>query len=306
MNRWGQLGVAPNTGTYGTSENSSSTAVWAAGITNATSIVTGDQHTCAILSDTSVKCWGFNGSGEMGANSSDSSDYLPAAVVVDTANTKLTGVTQLATSYNHTCALSSTHQVNCWGDNSYGQLGIPYATASESNVAIKATALLNSIGSLTVSAISAGEYYTCALLSDKSVRCWGEGTSGELGNALAQDSEAPVTVALSTATPRATVVGSGYGHSCAVLDNTAQSIQCWGANGYGQIGNDSNTDAVTPADVLTDTAATLTGAGQISVGGDHTCALASGGLYCWGNNGYGQLGRNDTTLSTTAVRVLGL
>ncbi len=300
-NLWGQLG-------YSSTSAGSASPVNALGITTATAVVAGQNHTCALLSDSSVKCWGTNGFGQLGAYDSISEIDFPTSVVVDGANTLLTGVTKLSTSGAHTCAIVSGSQVYCWGDNRWSQLGTS-TTDSESYVAIPATRLASNLGSLTPAVVGAGNAFSCALVSDGSARCWGSGTSGELGNAAKVDSDDPVKVAFSIAYPWAADLSAGYSHACAILANGNHTAQCWGSNTNGEIGNaDSGTDVLAPADVTTGSGSSrtiLTQVQSVAAGKDHTCAIANGVPYCWGYNGFGALGTGDTNSSTTARLVTG-
>ncbi len=104
-----------------------------------------------------------------------------------------------------------------------------------------------------------------------------------------------------TGVATATSIASGATHTCARLSN--QSVQCWGANGYGQLGNGTSGSIQTRAVSVVGVTATAVTAGET-----HTCALTSGGLVvCWGGNGLGQIGNGTlTTRQLTPTRPLGL
>src|ERR1039458_7961694 len=135
-----------------------------------TAITAGVFHTCALTSTGTVKCWGDNGSGELG-NGTTTSSSTPVEV------SGLTGAIAIAASGYHTCALTSTGTVNCWGDNEYGELGNGTTTSSSNPVKVSGLSGLSG-----VSAIAAGVFHTCALMSAGTVKCWGYNAYGELGN----------------------------------------------------------------------------------------------------------------------------
>jgi alpha-tubulin suppressor-like RCC1 family protein len=273
----GQLGS-------GTTINSS-TPVAVSGLSGATAIASGASHTCALLSDGTVQCWGYNGFGQLG-NGTTTDSSTPVAV------SGLSGAKAIVAGAFHTCALLSDGTMQCWGYNGFGQLGSGMAINSGTPVAVS--------GLSGATAIAAGGAHTCALLSGGTVECWGEDTNGQLGNGTtATASLTPVTVSgLSGA--KAIAAGSGIGHTCALL--SSGTVQCWGYNAFGQLGNGTTTDSSTPL-----AASGLSGAKAIAAGAVHTCTLPSNGtVQCWGYNAFGQLGNGTTTNSSTPVAVIGL
>jgi alpha-tubulin suppressor-like RCC1 family protein len=139
-----------------------------------------------------------------------------------------------------------------------------------------------------VAALAAGEFHTCAVLADGTVRCWGENTFGQLGDGTT-DNTRPLPVPVSGLSTAAVGLAAGRDHTCAVLADG--SGRCWGGNAFGQIGDGTTTGRVLPMAVNG-----LTNAVAIAAGGDHTCArLADGSVRCWGSNISGQLGDGDTS-----------
>ncbi len=153
----------------------------------------------------------------------------------------------------------------------------------------------------TVTAITAGIGHTCAV-ADGRAYCWGRNDSGELGNNSSTDSTVPVPVATSGVLNGRTVtaISAGDYHSCAVAEGRAY---CWGANGYGELGDSGSTDSTVP--VAVDSSGVLNGetVTAISAGLQHTCAVADGRAYCWGANYYGLLGNNSIDVSQIPVAV---
>jgi alpha-tubulin suppressor-like RCC1 family protein len=203
----------------------------------------------------------------------------------------ITDATQISAGGWHTCALThSNGAVKCWGYNGYGQLGNGSTLDSSTPVEV------SSITDAAPVQVSAGGRHTCALLSDGTVECWGNGEYGQLGNGSTLDSSTPVEVSGIT---NATQISAGEAHTCALL--SVGTVKCWGDNGDGELGNGATDDSSFPVEV-----SGITNAVQISAGGLHTCALLSGGtVKCWGGNGDGELGNGSTLDSSIPVNVVG-
>ncbi|MDD5222887.1 MAG: hypothetical protein PHE84_02780 [bacterium] len=286
--------------TYGNSGYSNSASItitsgggsaWTAGFLGA-----GGYHSCAVTSDGGVKCWGCNDAGRLGNGSSsgpqtcnDGTNTLACSTTpVDVSG--LTGVSKVVSGGYHSCALTTAGGVKCWGSNVYGQLGNGSRTAS--SVPVNVTGLTSGVAN-----ISAGSHHTCALMTAGGVKCWGENTYAKLGNGSASGpqtcndgtndiacSQTPVNVVGLSGT--ATAVSAGLDHTCVLI--SGGSIQCWGQNNWGELGNGSTTDSTYPVNVTGITSgATLVSA---SADGYFTCAVISGGVKCWGANDENQLG----------------
>ena len=275
---------------------------------SATAVSVGNDHSCALLDNLTMKCWGRNGWGQLGkthaGNTGDGAaemgDFLPP-IDVGTQD----AVTAVATGSAHTCAILDVGAVKCWGDNASGKLGLG-DTIDRGDMAGQMGAVLPAVNlgaGRTATAIAAGGNHTCAILDTGAVKCWGENGTGQLGQGDTADRGdgpgemgddlAPIDLG---AGRTATAIAAGAGHTCAVLDDG--EIKCWGQNGSGQLAQgDTATrgdgpgemgDNLDPADLFPDAVAIA--AGQL-----HTCALfASGEVFCWGQNVLGQLGQEST------------
>lgn len=277
----------------------------------AASVVAGGQVTCAILYDKTVRCAGYNVSGELGSGPFQNA-LTPIAIqgvsdaahlymgdgdvcVVHTDNTATCFVhdvsafgqiTSLALGTNHVCALLIDGTVECLGSNDHGQLGD--ATNKDSTTPVAVKGLTNVIG------IAAGTTSTCALIKDGSVQCFGWNQYGQLGNGSTTDSSTPVTV---SSLSSVTAIVSGEYHVCALLaDGT---VKCFGHNTQGQVGNGTTTDSLTPVAVTG-----LSGVTQIVAGDYHSCALIQDGtVKCFGGNGHGQSGDGTGVLKSVLTPV---
>lgn len=246
------------------------------------SLTAGSSHTCALTTLGAVKCWGYNGYGRLGNNSLTDS---PTPVNVSGL---ASGVSSIASGYSHTCAVLTTGQVKCWGHNLYGQLGdgtttnsrVPISTAGIANAKTLAGGFKHTCAATTaggvkcwggnddgqlgdgsnldtlvpvdvpslssgVTSIAIGNYHTCVSTVDGAAKCWGRNLLGQLGVGNTTNSPAPVEVVGLTGGVEYVITGASHG--CAVMDNG--SAKCWGANSYGQLGDNSTTHRPTPIDV---------------------------------------------------------
>src|SRR5881628_3908724 len=218
-NNFGQLGNGVG------SLTSSSVPVAVRGLTTATRVVTGDAHTCALLGDGTVQCWGVGDSGQRGDGTFNNISTVPVAVV------GLTNAVAVAARGYHSCALLGDGTVRCWGRNVDGQLG-------DGTIANPATGPPGSSTPVQVSGITgaaaviAGGYHTCALLADGTAWCWGRSDDGQLGNGARASASTPVPVTNLTGV---TAMTAGFYHTCALLPNG--TVWCWGRNDEGQLGD---------------------------------------------------------------------
>ena len=245
-----------------------------------------NMHTCALTTGGGVKCWGNSGSGALGHDT-----FLDPLVPGDV--TGLTsGVKAIAAGASHTCALTSAGGMKCWGYNGYGRLGDGSTTDRRTPVDV--------VGLTSgVSAIAAGSDHTCALTSTGGVKCWGYNDSGILGDGSSNNLSTPASV--NGLASGVIAITAGGAHTCALT--STGGVKCWGWNYYGQLGNNSLTSSTVPVDV----AGLSAGVIAIAAGSTHTCALTSiGGVKCWGRNTWGAVGDGTTIDRRTPVDVSGL
>lgn len=286
---------------------------------------------CALVRGGAIRCWGVNSGGQLGDGSTIDNPVPGGVVGLDA------GVVAISAGSSHTCALTSTGGVECWGFNLGGKLGD--GSTADSAVPVGVVGL-----SSEVIAISAGANHTCAVTSGGGVKCWGGNSYGELGDGSTTDSPVPVdvvgfdagVVAIAAGMHHTCVltrcggtkcwgrdnvssqqgsfvpidvpglssdvaaIATHWGHVCALMQRGGR--RCWGSNSFGQLGNNSTTDSLVPVDVA--------GLGPvvtaIAPGWGHTCAsVGNGGVKCWGHNDYGQLGNNSVVGSVVPIDVVG-
>ena len=287
-NRWGQLGDGATTDKVPRGVDSS-VPVDVRGLgSGVAAISAGTDHTCALTVSGAVKCWGRNLAGELG-DGSETPSY--SFVPVDVRGLG-SGVVAISAGINHTCALTNSGGVKCWGNNSSGELGDGSATDRPAPVDVRG------LGS-GVAAISAGYDYTCALTVSGGVKCLGTNVTGQLGDGTTTNSSVPVDVkGLGSGVA---AISAGHYQTCALTNS--RGVKCWGANGAGQLGDGTTTPSSVPVDVK----GLGSGVAAISAGPYHTCALIRfAGAKCWGANGNGQLGDGTTANSSVPVDVRGL
>lgn len=266
----------------------------------------GSQHTCALTSAGTVKCWGRNDRGQLGNGAvADSWQRNPVPTVVTGLGGK---VSAISVGGDHTCALvetaegSSTYGAQCWGDNQYGQLGNgPHADAKMPFSATPVDVLEEDGQRLVgIASVESGYIHTCAVTEAGAVKCWGSNQEGQLGvGTLCIGNFCPNALPVAGLDTGVAAVSSGLFHSCALT--TQGEVQCWGRNAEGQLGNTAvgSEDQRSPIQV---TGLDL-GVVEISAGQHHTCTISEAHeLKCWGWNNDGQVG--DGTFSTGPEHLL--
>ena len=319
-------------------QDQSTTPVQVDTITNVTSVSLGYEHSCALLGNSTVWCWGANSYGQLGNN-----DTATSVAPVQVSN--ITTATSIALGTYHSCALLADETVWCWGNNFNSRLG--HGGTDQSNVPVQVSNItgvesialgnahscavktndgvwcwgFNGEGQLgngnkdtqatpvqiataddDVKSIAAGDDHSCAVSRNGTVHCTGNGVNGELGNGGGVNSLVAVPVSfigLGVFEP-ATSVSCGDEHSCSVLDNG--DVMCWGKWDSGRLGNNGTQNKLVPVQVTG-----ITTARVVALGGAHSCAeLRNGTVWCWGGNWNGQLGNGGTGDSNVPVEVSGL
>ena len=254
-------------------------------------IAAGYGHTCAVTPAGGVKCWGQDYFGQLGDGGTNTDKTTPVDVLGLTS-----GVASVTAGYSHTCAVTISGGVKCWGKDLAGQLG-DGGTNTDQTTPVDVSGLTSGVASVT-----AGSQYTCAVTTEGGVKCWGDDEYGQLGDGGANVNKAtPVDVyGLSAGVVS---VSAGSNHTCAVT--TEGGAKCWGRDEVGKLGDGGmDTNQPTPVDV----SGLNSGVLSVTAGYAHTCALiSSGGVKCWGWDGHGQLGDGGTnTNKATPVDVQGL
>lgn len=207
-------------------------------------VATGEHHTCAITEAGGVKCWGDNDSGQLG-DGTKKERGIPVDVVG-----LASGAQMIAAGGNHTCILTNEGGVQCWGDNTQGQLG--NAQQTNSAVPVNVAGLMKGVTKIAAGVGSVRELevfvgaHTCALTVTGGVKCWGDNDDGQLGEGRAVERDTIVDVLGLASGVKA--IAAGAHHSCALT--TAGQVKCWGDNSQGQLGNGTSTNSPIPVDVL--------------------------------------------------------
>ena len=349
-NGWGQLGDGTMAG-HG--------PVYAKGLANVVALAMNGNSACALVRDGRVACWGFDTRSSYGYPEKPTTSYPVPTYVKDVAHASAVSATggngcaivtggrvvcwgadgsdgtmglsrlgpfgprnlpprqvagvkeavRLSYGYDHICALLKGGSVSCWGQNTAGESGHGAFPGDTEDVTVPPGLVP---GITTATAVSAGDGSTCALLSDHTVRCWGDDAFGELGNGGSPGPrtvhESPVAV---DGIAGATAISVGGLHACAIV--SGGHVWCWGENGNGELGDGRSSHGHSGNPQAGDFSAVpvevrgLADAVAIAAGSWHTCALLrSGTVECWGSDAYEQLGNGRRTDSATPVKVTGL
>jgi len=270
------------------------------GVTTAKSVVSDGDGYCAVLTSGSVDCWGNNSSGSLGNGTTGGPDCsgmcnpTPGAVTGVTTAASLTSDDNSFAELSY-CALLTSGSVDCWGDNGSGELG--NGTAGGTDATPGAVTGVTTAASLA----NDGDGY-CAALMSGSVDCWGDNSSGELGNGTGTGPDCagtcnPTPGAATGVTTAKSVVSDDVGY-CAVL--TSGSVACWGDNHEGELGNGTTggPDCSGRCNPTPGAATGITTAAEVigSQGGalpGYCALLTSGSVDCWGDNTDGELGNGS-------------
>jgi alpha-tubulin suppressor-like RCC1 family protein len=251
----------------------------------AAKVAVGFNFACALMTNGTVSCWGFNFRGQLGPGVPiNGSSFTPVNVPLPSGSTAV----DIATGDSHVCVVSNSGSVICWGDDTFGQLGVDPATLGTVGFTATPAFAFNASGGR----IFAGSRSNC-VINGSLVGCWGANDFGQLGNgSIAPGAQfAPTFLAI-----RGVVdLAMGHAHTCAL--HSDGTVGCWGANGNGQVGDNTTMTRPTEFKVFQANGP----ATAIIAGANHSCMLSSPSpstspdriLTCWGANASGQLG--DTT-----------
>ena len=312
----GQLGLG-NTQNIGDSADETGTDLPFVNLgTNASidKIVMGEDHSCALFTNGSVKCWGESSVLGLGYSSSnggfgdgylETGDTLPF-MQFPTGRT----ATMLEAGKSHTCAVMDNNDLICWGDNSKGQLGLDDTdNRGDSSGEIGTNFEVTSVPTgRTVNSLALGWDHTCVVWDNYSVSCWGGNDHGQLGLDSIFDigdgdgdgtgDEMGDNLDFLDLPGTASAITAGDGFTCAIVDDSGNDRAfCWGLNDFGQLGIESTTNvgdgsggpmsSISNADLTYEVL-------SIDAGEDHVCAIVQFGSYkpvqCWGNGADGRLG----------------
>lgn len=311
QNYYGQLGLG-DTEDRGDQPNEMGEALPAVdlGEVKPIAISVGGGHSCVLLQNQTVKCWGNNLSGQLGLKDNEyrgdqRGEMGSKLLSVDLG--KDNKAIALSAGDTHNCVLLSDQNIKCWGGNYYGQLGLGDKMNRGDHIGEMGDGLPNvDLGKkLKAVSVSAGGKHTCVLLNDHTVKCWGRNYYGQLGQGDTNDrgdktrlgnNLKPVDLGLDK---KALAVSAGFQHTCSILND--QTVKCWGDNIYGTLGQGDDIDRGGLANQMgSNLKAVVVEVGLftqfVSVGYEVTCVGLKpvGQIKCWGNNNFGQLGLGDT------------
>jgi alpha-tubulin suppressor-like RCC1 family protein len=239
-------------------------------------------HVCLVAADHSVWCWGEDDFGQIGNGHTIA---YPGGVLEPFQVPGITDAAEVALGGRFTCVRKMSGTVVCWGDNSYGQLGIGSGEPAQPMPGIDVEGL-----PADAIEVAAGFQDACAVLSNGSAYCWGRNQWGQLGDGLVggfATSPMQVLEAMGTPLDGAIQMAVGSTTACAVLRDT--SLRCWGYTNYIGTGDDAPV-----AHRYANRVAIPSGVSRVASGDAHTCAAygAANQVACWGDDSVGQIGNN--------------
>lgn len=246
----------------------------------------GVYHTCALRTNGTVWCWGRNGNGQLGDRTKTNNKYPVQVIRAD--GIALSGITHIDAGVDSTCARDSSGFVFCWGNGS--SVGAQLVYKSD-GFALQALTISNS------------HDHACAIGLTRTVWCWGEGSYGRLGNNSGFDTSTAVEVQVSTGGNLSgiTQVATGEAHTCARKSDS--TLWCWGWNGSGQIGDQTQDARYQAVAVMTGVSA-VNDAKVVFTGYYHSCYITTTNvLKCWGHNWAGQVGNGTQIAQLEPVSV---
>ncbi|MGB2694126.1 MAG: flexitail domain-containing putative surface protein [Dehalococcoidia bacterium] len=305
-NRYGQLGNGTQTPPLTANPVPVNLLVQAGGmrLLGIGGIDAGGVHTCALMTATQgLKCWGWNGYGQIGVAQPCSSNICLAPRDVSGLTS---GVAAFDLGDTHSCAVTTTGGVKCWGLNDTSQLGVVSGgTCGTIPPQVPCSTTPQDVAGLSnVVAVTAGDSHTCALDDAGGVKCWGDNSLGQLGDGQTCGTNTCTTpVDVTGLTSGVTDIVAGRDQTCA---RVATGVTCWGDNNSGQLGDGQTCGSdfcATPVNVANLPVAL----DAIGAGGQHSCGILTlRTVLCWGHNNHGQLGDATHEERIVPTIVLGL
>jgi len=252
-------------------------------------VTVGAYHTCGITTSGVLKCWGYNGNGQVGNTTANSPVATPYIVNSGTA------YSAVKAGSDHTCAITTTGVLKCWGYNGNGQI----RTGSFSNVL---TPTIINDGT-TYSSLGLAVDHTCAITTAGVLQCWQYNGAGILGDGLQNSRSVLATINSGTtfinvAENASNLYDVNYyyvNNACAI--STEGALKCWGNNNSGQVGDGTYDQRLSPVDV--DSSVKYS---TVANGVNHSCAITrKGETKCWGSNSNYQLGNSTSSTSLTPI-----
>lgn len=243
-------------------------------------------HSCAIRGPGSLYCWGNNSNGQLGRG--NTSPAL-SPVLIDGQAHDINDWAQVSVDGEATCALRVNGEAYCWGENNSGEVGDGTTTQRNWPTKVEGT---------NWSSVTASSDHSCGVRCGHAY-CWGTGLNGRLGDGTGADRHSPVEVNGGFADW--IQVSSDAALTCGIREGGR--VFCWGDGSNGGRGDGTTSDSLVPVEIN----GGLSGFVYVDTNSYGACALTqTGKLYCWGDNGYGQLGNNDAPNdSTVPVEVPG-
>ena len=247
-------------------------------------VAVGAAHSCALAADSTAVCWGRNDHGQLGRGTTSANEPTPAAV---NGGIKFKAI---AAGGDHTCGITTTSGMRCWGANASGELG--------DSTLVDRSAPTTVIGTYTWVEVAAGTAFTCGIKSNTGLKllCWGNNAVGQLGDPGAGATRSYPGLVTGGLNDLPGGLTAGSAHACAIANVT---IICWGDDSRGQLGNGpTNVPLFAPYGIPFPDGRS---AHTVTAGAHHTCAVGTDlsdrpqRVYCWGANDLGQLGDATTT-----------
>ena len=254
--------------------------------TDWTAVSTGWGHACARRAGGRLFCWGYNSDGQLG----DGTDQIrprPTQVYGNRTDWKV-----VDSGNGHTCARRTSGRLFCWGQNDDGEVG-------DGTTALRRLRPTQVAGSRTDwASVDIANHHTCATRTTGRLFCWGDGQGGQLGTGAVEEQVKRTPVEVSGNRTDWRSVSLGYDHTCA--RRSSGELFCWGFNAEGKLGDGTTDQRLSPTPV----AGSFTDWAAVDAGSSHTCSRrATGQVYCWGYNVYGQVGDAGNEQRTTPTVV---